>query len=245
MHDCDKDDPARRRGSESEDDFVAGPSDNDAEFRSRDHGSAIRMTGLVVLLVGFFAGMAWFLEVSQRAPASGEPAALAVVGATPPGEIDSGRHAAQAPISKPAEPEGGAVTHELPAHVAKLLSSGQQEALEPPVASGTIDLRLRHELSFGRLIVALGDRTVLSRPFTVGRNGHATVTHRLSVPSGRHAVRVEILGGGGELFAGETIIARIDPEQTMRLDVEHAAGTPHTIVLKSANDDEAGTRASH
>jgi hypothetical protein len=84
---------------------------------------------------------------------------------------------------------------------------------------------------------------VLSRPFTAP--GAGTVAHLLSVPSGRHAVRVELLGEKGKLFAGGTIIAWVDPDRTARLNVEHAAGTPHTIRLKLSTEDEAGTTASH
>lgn len=245
MHECDGDEQSGRATSEREHDFVAAAASGDAWFSARDHGSAIRMAGLIVLLVGIFAGMAWFLEVSQRAPAHGAPAVLAVIGAAPPGEGESGRPAAPTPAPKPAEPASGAVTDELPEHVARLLSSGRQEASAPRPAAGTIDVRLRHELSFGRLIVALNDRTVLSRPFPVPGDGSATVAHRLSVPSGPHSVRVEILGTEGELFAEGTIIARIDPDRTARLNVEHTAGTPHTIKLKLSTDDEAGARASH
>jgi hypothetical protein len=245
MHECDRDDPARRSTCEGEHDFVAGAENGDAWFSARDHGSAIRMAGLVILLVGIFAGMAWFLEVSLRVPAHGAPAGLAGIAAAPPGDEDAGRPDQQAPASGAAESGTPAISPALPEHVARLLSPGRQEAPEPPVAAGTIDLRLRHELSFGRLIVALNDRTVLSRPFTMPGDGPATVAHQISVPSGRHAVRVEILGAAGELFAGGTIIARVDADRTARLNVEHAAGTPHTIKLKLSTDDEAGTRASH
>ena len=58
-------------------------------------------------------------------------------------------------------------------------------------------------------------------------------------------VHVEPSGIDLELLAGETIIARVDPDRTTRLDVEHAVGVPHTIELKLSTDDEAGTRASH
>jgi hypothetical protein len=245
MHECDRDDQARRATSECEHDFVADAANDDTWFRARDHGSAIRMAGLVVLLVGIFAGMAWFLEASLRVPAHGAPAVLAVIGAAPAGDEERGWSGKQASTSGAAEPGICAMSYPAPEHVAKFLSPGRQETPPPPGASGTIDVRLRHELSFGRLIVALDDRTVLSKPFTVPGDGPATVAHQLSVPSGRHAVRVEILGTEGELFAGGTIIARIDPDRTARLDVEHAAGTPHTIKLKLSTDDEAGTRASY
>ncbi len=249
MYERDRKDPARRPASEGGHDFVSGAAAGNGSISPRDHGSAIRMAGLVAALVGIFAGMAWFLELMLRMPAYGAPATLAAIGpAAPvdpvaPVDMDKGRAGGEARDAGTPEPGVCAMCYPAPEHLAKFLSRGRRKTPAAPGGAGTIDLRLRHELSFGRLIVALNDRTVLSKPFAAPGDGPGMVAHLLSVPSGRHAVRVEILGERGNLFAGGTIIARVEPDRTARLNVEHAAGTPHTIKLKLST--EAGTKASH
>ena len=245
MYERDRKDPARRTTSEGGHVLVSGASAGNGSIPLRDHGSTIRMAGLVAALVGIFVGMAWFLEVILRMPAFGAPATLAAIGPAVPGGTNKSRAGEEASDAGAPEPGVCVMCYPAPEHLPKFLSRGRQKTSAPPAGAGTIDLRLQHELSFGRLIVALNDRTVLSKPFAAPGDGPGTVAHLLSVPSGRYAVRVEILGERGKLFAGGTIIARVDPDRTARLNVEHAAGTPHTIKLKLSTEDEVGTRASH
>jgi hypothetical protein len=239
-------DPSRRAWRDGEVDPGSGTGAGGASFPASDPGSALRTAGLVAALIGIFAGMSWFLEATLRLPALGAPARLAAIGAA----ADGGVAPADAAIGPPAEqaapgPGVCSMCYPAPERLARILKLGRRTAPAPPEGAATIDLRLRHELPFGRLIVALDDRTILSTPFAAPGGAPATIVHRLSVPGGRHAVRIEILDAAGERRAGGTIAARLEPDRIARIEAEHSAAEPRDIRLKLSTDDEAGTRASH
>ena len=111
--------------------------------------------------------------------------------------------------------------------------------------TGTIELIVRHRFGAGRIIVALDERTILSKPLVAASALGRPVVHRLSVAAGRHDVRVEILNSRGLIHVVETMAADIRADSTIRLDVEHQEGTPHTINLTLSSEDEAGAPAAH
>jgi hypothetical protein len=247
MYEREDSDPRRRSISDGRNHPVFGDPTPNTPIPRRDHGTAIRMACLIGLLIGIFGGIAWFFQVVLRVPAHAAPRSLAASVPPGPGVAAGDEAEGERPDTVLPEPGVCAVSYPAPERLAEIVGRLRKKPGPTPEATeftGTIDLQLRHELSYGRLIVALDDRTVLSRPLTFAPAGPEPIAHRLSVPAGRHDVRVELTGENGEVFAGDSVITRIYPDRIAHLNAEHTAGTPHRLELKLSTADEAGTRAS-
>ncbi len=195
-------------------------------IRCRDGETNVRVVGLVVCLLGIFGGIAFFLSLIVRAPAH----------AASRSTDDLVTHAPEA--------TGSAAGDSTPG---PLRPHTRQPASEPVAVSretGAIEIELHHEVTEGRLLVALGDRTVLSKPIDAESAARSRVRHSLSVPAGSHTLVVEILGDWGQVLADAAISVRIETDRTVRLLVKHRAGATHSLNLKQVSAAEADTEAS-
>ena len=208
-----------------------------ARIPCRDRGGTLRLFGLLAGLLAIFGGIAWFLQIVVRLPAhaaSVPPASMAGIEPTVAEPVVSATTAADEGEPDPDLESLAAAALFTPAR------PWQESGARGAHGSGTIELILRHQLSAGRIIVALDDRVILSKPFVAATTPGKHVVHHLSVASGRHALRVEILNTGGLIQATGNVGAHIKVDSTTRLEVEHQEGTPHTINLRLSSEDEAG-----
>jgi protein kinase-like protein len=107
----------------------------------------------------------------------------------------------------------------------------------PEQGSGRIRLEVKHRIKSGRLVVLVDGRTVLSKPFEADKGKTGTVTHVLSVPTGRHGIEVRLLETRGGLQAKSKITGTVTKNQTALLTGEQRS--------KGNNDLRLDWKASH
>ncbi len=97
----------------------------------------------------------------------------------------------------------------------------------PPSAhsasEGTAKLRIEldHRLESGRLIIVVGGKTALSKPFDAPPGeASGSFSQLLSIPAGHQGIEVQILGEMGEMRARSRIDGTIDPDELAVLKIE-------------------------
>ena len=108
-------------------------------------------------------------------------------------------------------------------------------APRPAVAPGKLKVDLTHRLPAGRLVVLVDGKTVLSKPFDApkGRTS-GTISHTLTVPSGRHGLEVRVLGAKGELRAKSKITGTIAKDRVTVLKAAQRPPAGKTLSLEWA-----------
>ena len=225
----------RPRGADAGDAAIDGELPV-ARIPCHDRGGTVRLFGLLAGLLAIFGGIAWFLQIVVRVPAHAASVPLASMAGIEPTVAEPVDSAITAADQGEPDPD----LESLAAALFNPATPWQEPRARGPHGTGTIELILRHQLSAGRIIVALDDRVILSKPFVAATTPGEFVVHRLSVVAGRHAVRVEILNPGGLIHATGTVGAYIKDDSTTRLEIEHQEGAPHTINLRLSSEDEAG-----
>ena len=132
--------------------------------------------------------------------------------------------------------------------------SGRGEGTPPeriPREAASLKIKLTHSLNSGRLIVTVSGRTALSKPFDAAfdasrENRHDTVSHLLSVPVGRHEVKVEVLGERGQVEGRSRITGIISGDRVAMLSIEQPGGSGRSLTLRwvqpETGTDTGGSR---
>ena len=163
-----------------------------------------------------------------------------------PSPADRGASGSEAP--EPDHPVAAvcATSYAGPSEIARVVQaqrhprSGKEQnaALAgPEQGSGRIRLEVKHRIKSGRLVVLVDGRTVLSKPFESDKGKTGTVTHVLSVPTGRHGIEVRLLEDKGGLQATSRITGTVTKNQTALLTGEQRS--------KGRNDLRLDWKASH
>ena len=167
--------------------------------------------GINVLLHGPLGRMAARANAAERnGTASASTGPLGLIGGVLP--VGSGG-AAETPmgsIGAMSDPEGDSLLDPLPV-------SAQ------PASDGTAKIKIEfdHRLESGRLIIVVGGKTALSRPFDAAPGeASGSFSHLLSIPAGPQGIEVKILGEMGEIRARSKIDGTIDPDEVAVLKIE-------------------------
>jgi hypothetical protein len=100
------------------------------------------------------------------------------------------------------------------------------------IPSGRLDLVVRYRMESGRLTVRLEDRAIYSVPLVAAAGPEPTVLeHRLSLPSGRRAVTVQLFDGRGKLVKEEVAEGTVGPEAPSVLTVAEHRGLGDGLTL--------------
>jgi tRNA A-37 threonylcarbamoyl transferase component Bud32 len=205
-----------------------------------------RLGALMTLLLAILVGVNWGFLYLIRGPlgraalaeeargagrgsvGSAAPLALAAPGARPaaaPGAVPAVRRPVPGAASGPfvcamsyADPEQ--IARVLAARPAVLAAAARAADAPRPAH---MRLELKHRLDRGRVIVLVDGRTVLSRPVEEGRGGRRSETHLLSIPAGKHAVEVRLVGEKGALEAKSKITGTMEHDRTAVLQADHRA----------------------
>jgi hypothetical protein len=105
-----------------------------------------------------------------------------------------------------------------------------QPGVEIPI--GRLDLVVRYRIESGRLTLRLDDRAIYSVPLVAASGpGPTVLEHRLSVPSGRRAVTVQLFDGRGKLVKEEVTEVTVGAESPSVLTVAEHCGLGDELTL--------------
>jgi hypothetical protein len=207
---------------------------------------ATLLGGLLLAFVCVNAGIYFLMHgpLGRIAAASGE-AGLALPGSAGSGSLGVIGGALPSPAARPADQPIEAIcamsyldredllriVMSPPSTEAKIAPGGQTASLR---------VELDHQLTSGRLIVLVGGKTALSKPFDApDGTDSGSVSHTLSVPSGRHGVEVQVLGEAGEVHARSRISGSMEPDTVAVLRVNQRNRSAEPLTLRWASQEKA------
>jgi serine/threonine-protein kinase len=207
---------------------------------------ATLLGGLLLAFVCVNAGIYFLMHgpLGRIASASGE-AGLALPGSAGSGSL--GMIGGTLPMAVPKLPEEPiesicAMSYANREDLLRIIMSPPPTAAATAPGAETASLRveLDHQLTSGRLIVVVGGKTALSKPFDApdGANTGA-VSHMLSVPSGRQGVEVQVLGEAGEVRATSRINGTMKPDTVAVLRVVQRKRSGKGLTLHWASQEES------
>ncbi len=179
----------------------------------------------------------------------------------PLGRLAAGAHAAER--SEPVAPGaggpgpialiGGALTSFVapppPAATTGAMSGSERNGAARPASSASppgnettarLRVELDHQMPSGRLIVLVGGKTALSRPFDAPKGARSgSFSHVLSIPAGRQGVEVRVLGEAGEMRARSRIEGTLEPRRVAVLKIEQRNRTRKPLTLHWTSPEDA------
>jgi serine/threonine-protein kinase len=248
----------RGRGPEARDEEETEPRAV-SSARSRDSStspwwtlnSQWRLGVLVVALTLALVGVNWGIHVLFRGPlarvASDEPQTFGPTGGMPRGGPRGSAAVVGTPAALSLTGSTGpiaavcAISYADPRQMARILSTprrlGSATGSPGDRSAARLRLELSHQLSSGRIIVRVDGRTVLSRPFDAPKGKKSgTVTHLLSVPSGKHGVEVRILDARGATEGKSRIAGNLSHDRVAVLKAEQRSSNRKPLTLEWSSE---------